>query len=127
MNVLIFTSSSDIKSNFVEISIYLNAANLPAKRELLNLYLDSFHSLPITRSDGTRLPYDEVVKLLDTETVDYNINFGSGVSEQIEVHIKVEKEKYETAIRWLRDLLFCSEFEISRCVPGQILKMYILD
>jgi hypothetical protein len=109
---------ADIQSNFVEISIYLNAAKLKAKTELLHLYLSSFHSLPLIRPDGTKVGYEDVVKLLDAETVDYNINFGSGISEQLEVHIKVEKDKYETAIRWLRDLLYSSDFDVSRWAPG---------
>lgn len=104
---------SDVQSNFIEVSIFLEAANLPAKRELLNLYMNTFHSLPIER-DGRTLPFEEVVKLLDTETVDYDISFGSGLSEQIEVSIRVEKDKYTTAISWLRDLLFGSQFDESR-------------
>jgi Zn-dependent M16 (insulinase) family peptidase len=104
---------SDVQSNFIEVSIFLNAANLAAKRELLALYLNTFHSLPVVR-DGSRLPFSDVVRLLDTETVDYDISFGSSLSEQIEVSIKVEKGKYATAISWLRDLLFNSEFEESR-------------
>ena len=104
---------TDVQSNFIEISIFLNAANLPAKRELLALYLNTFHSLPITR-DGSRLPFEEVVRLLDSETVDYDISFGSSLSEQLEISIKVEKDKYTTAISWLCNLLFNSEFDMGR-------------
>lgn len=108
-----FIQFEHVQSNFIEVSIFLEAANLPAKRELLNLYMNTFHSLPIER-DGRTLPFEEVVKLLDTETVDYDISFGSGLSEQIEVSIRVEKDKYTTAISWLRDLLFGSQFDESR-------------
>lgn len=62
------------------------------------------------------MPYDEVVNLLDTETVDYGIAFGSAMSEQLEVSIKVDKDKYKEAIVWLRKLLFASEFSVDRWV-----------
>lgn len=107
-------SSVDIQSNFVEISIFLDAADLPRNKELLTLYTNSFHSLPLIDSDGTRVPYDEVVKLLDTETVDYAIAFGTALSEQLEISIKVERNKYKEAIVWLRKLLFASEFSSER-------------
>lgn len=98
----------------MEISIFLDAADLPRHKELLTLYTNTFHSLPIIESDGTRIPYEEVVKLLDTETVDYGIAFGSALSEQLEISIKVEKDKYKEAIVWLRKLLFASEFSTER-------------
>lgn len=80
----------------------------------MTLYTSSFHSLPLIETDGTRVPYDEVVKLLDTETVDYGIAFGSALTEQLEISIKVEKDKYKQAIVWLRKLLFASEFSTER-------------
>lgn len=89
---------------------------MPKHKELLSLYTNSFHSLPLKESDGTRVPYDEVVNLLDTETVDYGIAFGSAMSEQLEVSIKVDKDKYKEAIVWLRKLLFASEFSVDRYV-----------
>lgn len=94
--------------------VFLNAAELPKHKDLLTLYIKSFHSLPLVQSDGTRVPYDEVVKLLDTETVDYGIAFGSALSEQLEISIKVDKAKYKEAIVWLRKLLFASEFSVDR-------------
>jgi Zn-dependent M16 (insulinase) family peptidase len=87
---------------------------LTKHKDLLNLYIHSFHSLPLVEEDGTRVPFDEVVKLLDTETVDYGIAFGSSLSEQVEISIKVEKSKYVEAVKWLRKLLFSSEFSVER-------------
>lgn len=110
----------DIQSNFVEVSVYMDAGNLAARKELLALYIGSFHSLPVTRADGTKLTYEEVVKLLDAETVDYDISLGAGLSEQLAISVKVEKEKYPIAIRWLNDLLFGAEFDVSRCVAGKV-------
>merc|ERR1719359_393981 len=103
-----------VQSNFIEVCIYFDAAALPVSRELLPVYLESLFSLPLTKADGTKVPYEEVVAQLDTETVDYGVHFGSGLSEQIEVNIKVEKDKYHTAIRWLRDLLFHTELDVAR-------------
>lgn len=94
--------------------IYFNAANLVANRSLLSLYTSTFHSLPVTRADGTKLTLEQVVEQLDTDSVYYAINFGSGLSEQIEMNIEVEKGQYEVAIAWLRDLLSRSEFDVDR-------------
>ncbi|KAK9896120.1 zinc metalloprotease [Cystobasidium minutum MCA 4210] len=109
-----FLQFEHVQSNFIEILVFLNAAELPKHKDLLTLYIKSFHSLPLVQSDGTRVPYDEVVKLLDTETVDYGIAFGSALSEQLEISIKVDKAKYKEAIVWLRKLLFASEFSVDR-------------
>lgn len=78
------------------------------------MYLESLFSLPLIKEDGRKLPYEEVVALLDTESVDYGVHFGSGLSEQVEVNIKVEKDKYQTAIRWLSDLLYHTELDVNR-------------
>lgn len=105
---------SDVKSNFLEIAIYLDAAKLSNHRDLITLYLNVFHSLPLILEDGTKMSFEEVVNSLDTETVEYDISFGAGLSEQIKVSIKVEKDKYEQAVRWMKNLLFCSEFDVER-------------
>jgi hypothetical protein len=66
----------------------------------------------VKRSLGEHLTHEEVVNKLDNETVSYEI--GLGVSGQfadvIRVSIKVETARYETAIAWLKDLVYGSEF-----------------
>ncbi|KNE93504.1 hypothetical protein PSTG_13132 [Puccinia striiformis f. sp. tritici PST-78] len=110
-----FVQFNHIKSNFITIHVNLSPPDLPAELfSLLPAYLHSFFSLPVTRKDGSRLSYDEVVHQLDTQTVEYDINLGSPISQTLEVIMKVEKSKYATAVSWLGDLLWRSEFDVDR-------------
>jgi Zn-dependent M16 (insulinase) family peptidase len=80
----------------------------------LPAYLQSFFSLPVVRKDGQRLKYTEVVQELDRETVEYDINLGSPITQTVEMYLKVEKSKYATAVGWLGDLLWRSQFDADR-------------
>jgi Zn-dependent M16 (insulinase) family peptidase len=97
----------------------LTATFFPSKlpirlRPLLPLYINSFFSLPIIRADSTQLTYEQVVKQLDAATVSYGIMFGSYLSEDISVCLKVERSQYSQGISWLRDLLSGSKFDLKR-------------
>lgn len=81
---------------------------------MLPIYLDSFFSLPVTRSDGTELGYEDVVRLLDAETLSYAIDINSPLQEGVTLRIKVAKDKYKIAIAWLSDLLHNSKFSVDR-------------
>ena len=65
-----------------------------------------------------RLTHEEVVNQLDNGTVSYDVGLGVSheFSEMFHVTIRVEKAEYETAIAWLRDLLYGSEFDKERYV-----------
>lgn len=112
-------AAADIDSRFIQIAIVLFPNNVdgydPAKlRALLPVYLDAFFTLPVTRADGTKLDFEEVVKQLDAETLTYNININEPLQEGVTLRMKVAKEKYETAIAWLSDLLYNSTFTEER-------------
>lgn len=110
-----FVHFNHIKSNFITIFISLSPPDLPAELfPLLPTYINSFFSLPVNRKDGSRLAYDEVVHQLDTQTVEYDINLGYPISQTLEIYMKVEKSKYPTAVSWLGDLLWRSEFDVDR-------------
>lgn len=66
------------------------------------------------RKDGSHLSYSEVVHQLDTQTVEYDVNLGSPITQTLEIYMKVERSKYATAIGWLGDLLWRSEFDVDR-------------
>jgi Zn-dependent M16 (insulinase) family peptidase len=57
-----------------------------------------------------------VINLLDDETVSYEVTLGfNGLfSDLVRVSIKVETERYASAIAWLRDLLYGSRFDRER-------------
>lgn len=82
----------------------------------MSTYLTSFFSLPVTRQSGERLTHEEVINKLDNETVSYEANLGIGdqFCETLRVSLKVETPLYETAIAWLRDLVYGSEFNKER-------------
>lgn len=82
----------------------------------LKVYLNAFFSLPVTRSDGTKLTHEEVVKQLDGLSVGYDINFGQGDLFQnlIRVTVRVEPKRYEEAVAWLKDLIYGAEFTKDR-------------
>lgn len=103
-------------SAFVSIAFVFPTSRLaPHLRPLLQLYLSTLFSLPIKR-DGRLLPFEEVVKGLDEDTVEYDagLGVGSGFGENVCIDLKVEKAKYLPAVRWLRDLVWESNFAIER-------------
>lgn len=68
------------------------------------------------RQSGERLSHEEVINKLDDETVSYEVGLGiaNSFAETLRITIKVENAAYETAIAWLRDLLYGSEFDKER-------------
>ena len=70
----------------------------------------------MTRQSGEQLTHEEVINKLDNETVSYEANLGIGdqFCETLRVSFKVETPLYETAIIWLRDLVYGSEFTKER-------------
>lgn len=63
-----------------------------------------------------RLSHEEVINQLDNETVTYEA--GLGISDTFTdilcVSIKVEVAHYETAVAWLKDLVYGAEFDKNR-------------
>jgi len=64
------------------------------------------------------LSHEEVVNQLDNDTVSYGV--GLGVSDSFtdifRVSIKVETAYYETAIAWLKDLVYGADFNKNRSI-----------
>ena len=85
-------------------------------RPYVVLYLSALFTLPLSFPDGTRLTHEEVINLLDKETISYDVNYGvsSVAAELLSVSIKVEVSKYATGISLLRDLIYHSEFAEDR-------------
>ena len=64
------------------------------------------------------LSHEEVVNQLDNETVSYAVGLGvmNSFTDILHVSIKVEIAHYETAIAWLKDVVFGAEFNKDRYV-----------
>lgn len=62
------------------------------------------------------MTHEEVINKLENETVSYDASTGisGGFTDLLRVSIKVETALYETAISWLKDLLYHSEFDKDR-------------
>lgn len=84
----------------------------------MTVYEYTFFSLPIVTSTGEKLGFEEVVVKLDDETSHYTCDLGfrhSYLADNFLVVIKVEKEQYELAVQWMKDLIYGAEFDIPRC------------
>lgn len=77
--------------------------------------MDNFFNTPMLR-DGKKIDFEQMIMELERDTVDYGMDSGQliGNPETITIKLQVEVEKYQTAIKWLRDLIFSSIFDIKR-------------
>ena len=82
----------------------------------MSAYLSSFFSLPVEKESGVRLTHEEVVNQLDNDTVSYEVGLGvsNSFTDTMRVSIKVETPLYETAISWLKDLIYGAQFDKDR-------------
>ena len=113
----LFIHFEHVETNFVHISLILGTESIPVPlRPLLSVYLESFFNLPILRN-GEKLEFEQVIMDLEKDTVSYGIESGArlGNPEVLNVHFQVEADKYETAIQWLKDLLFNGIFDPTVC------------
>jgi hypothetical protein len=96
--LLTSTFPLDINSSFIKLSVYISTANVASHlRPLTTLFLDALFTLPIETKDGL-IPYEEVVKRLSEDTVDYYASLGTSVGfrEVAMLGIKVEvRELYQ--------------------------------
>ena len=62
------------------------------------------------------MTHEEVINQLDDETVSYDIGLGlaGSFTDTLRISIRVEIAKYETAIAWLRDLVYGAKFDQER-------------
>ncbi|KAH8102439.1 Metalloenzyme, LuxS/M16 peptidase-like protein [Cristinia sonorae] len=112
-----FVQYDHVQSDFVSVHAYFSLAKLPNRlRPHISTYLSVLFSLPVTRSNGERLTHEEVVNQLDNDTVSYEVSLGvnGAFTEALRITIKVEVNNYESAIAWLKDLVYGSEFAKDR-------------
>jgi Zn-dependent M16 (insulinase) family peptidase len=117
--LIVYAFSFSQKSDFVSIHGFFSLDKLPNHlRPYMPAYLGAFFALPVVRHNGVRLTHEDVVDQLDDCTVSYKAKLGvSGdFTNTLRVAIAVEKSEYETAIAWMRDLIYGSEFNQERCV-----------
>ncbi|KAF9208991.1 hypothetical protein BGZ49_006848 [Haplosporangium sp. Z 27] len=117
-NIPYFIEFDHIKSEFVEFTLYFTSTELPAKlRPYLDIYFDSFFSLPLVDpSTGKETHYETVVKMLDNDTVSRGC--GMGVSDSFRqlalVVLKTSRDKYKEGISWLQKMTWNTRFDADR-------------
>lgn len=115
----------DAKTNFVTFSVLLNSAEGSSDGQNglkynLRLYLPLFCELvgeSAINRNGTRIPYQDVVTQLATDSINSSLRFGiddASFIQLIMLKLQVEKENYVKGINWLRDLIFETVFEEER-------------
>lgn len=110
----LFIHFEHIPSNFVRFKLVFGTSTVPVElKPLLTLYMMNFFSTPVVR-DGRTIDFEDVVLQLEKETVGYGIDSAGGNSEMLAILFNTEPEKYETAISWLRTLLFDAVHDPSR-------------
>ncbi|KAK5943462.1 hypothetical protein PMZ80_004469 [Knufia obscura] len=112
----LFIDFEHIPSNFARVNLMISTENVPVElRPLIPIYIEAFFNLPLKRGDTT-IPFEQVVVELERETVGYDIETAAGLgnSECLRIEFQVEIEKYDDAIRWIRELLFHSIFDLER-------------
>ncbi|EDO00209.1 hypothetical protein SS1G_03069 [Sclerotinia sclerotiorum 1980 UF-70] len=114
--VPLFLQFEHVPTNFVHLSLHFGTSEIPLEhRPLLSLFIDNFFDTPILR-DGKRVEFEQVVTELEHDTIKYEMRGGSslGDAEGLMIQFRVEREKYETAIEWIRTMMFDSIFDASR-------------
>ena len=102
-----------VPSQFVHLNLFVSTASIPVNlRPLIAIYFDMFFDTPVM-FDGVRVEYEKVVEQLEKDTVHMGISSGEYVDlpESVRIRLQVEPEKYQTAIKWLRTLLWDSIFD----------------
>ncbi|CDO96567.1 unnamed protein product [Kluyveromyces dobzhanskii CBS 2104] len=113
----LFIHFEHFPSQFIELHVALNA-DFVKNPELLPYYhvITELFSLPMKASDGSIVPFEDVVAQLKTETIDSFIGMGidGHFSNLIDFKIECKADSYEKAVKWLKSALFDTVFDESR-------------
>ncbi|KAI7861631.1 Metalloenzyme, LuxS/M16 peptidase-like protein [Spinellus fusiger] len=125
VDIPLFIQFDHINSSFINVSAHVSACSIPSHLlPYTRLFLKSIFSLPIER-EGVLVSYEEVVKELSKDTLEYNADVGTGAGfrELAVFTIKVEVSKYTKAIQWLKNIMWNTQFTVDRLkiVASQIL------
>ncbi|KAI8341775.1 Metalloenzyme, LuxS/M16 peptidase-like protein [Chlamydoabsidia padenii] len=124
-DVPLFIQYDHIRSRFVKIAAHIATSTIPTHLlPYTRLFLKAIFSLPVNRN-GTLIPYEDVVKGLSEDTLEYDASLGtsSGFRELAVFILKAKASNYEKAVQWLQDILWNTQFTAERLkvVASQIL------
>ncbi|KAI8354385.1 Metalloenzyme, LuxS/M16 peptidase-like protein [Mortierella sp. GBAus27b] len=113
-----FVEFEHIHSEFVEFTLFFTSTGLPARlRPYLDIYFESFFTLPLVDpATGKETSYEEVVKLLDNDTVSRYccVGVNNAFRQLALVVLKSERNKYADGIRWLKQMTWNTRFDADR-------------
>lgn len=110
----LFIHFEHVQSNFAHVSLIISTESVPIPlRPLLTIYLENMFTTPIERN-GQRIEFEQVIKELEKDTVDYGISLGSAIGnpEVLVMRLSVEVEKYASAIQWIKELIWNGVFDL---------------
>jgi len=110
----------DIHTNFVTLHTLLDTSSVPPSLKLfLPLFLEVLFESPVKRN-GAIIPHDVVIKELAEDTVSTAATLGvhceelrfscAAYAQMAHLFLQMSIAKYERGVRWLYELLFCSQF-----------------
>ena len=115
-NMPLFVQFDDVPWKFIEISVHVTMAGVPLNLlPLVPVFVENFFKTPIRR-DGKVVDYEDVVKDIQRDTIDYHIDSADwlGDKNSLMVNFSIEPDKYVTAIGWLRTMALDSVFDPER-------------
>jgi Zn-dependent M16 (insulinase) family peptidase len=106
---------SHTATHFVTVALYITTKDIPEDLlPYLQIYLDSFFSLPIVR-DGKVVDYEDVVSEVNSVAVSYSATLGvEEVSEVLSIIVRAEKSRYQEVVQLLGELFIYSVFDPER-------------
>lgn len=110
----LFIHFEHVQSNFAHVSLIISTESVPIPlRPLLTIYLENMFTTPIERN-GKKIEFEQVIKELEKDTVDYGISLGGGIGnpEVLVMRLSVEVEKYASAIQWFKELIWNGIFDL---------------
>ncbi|KAI8972685.1 Metalloenzyme, LuxS/M16 peptidase-like protein [Pilobolus umbonatus] len=124
-DIPLFIQYDHVKSHFAKVCAHISVSSIPSHLLLYTkLFLRTIFSLPIER-DGQLISYEDVIKGLSEDTVEYYANLGNnlGFHEFAVFTLKGKASKYDKIIQWLHDILWNTKFTEDRLkiVASQIL------
>ncbi|XP_076436922.1 uncharacterized protein C05D11.1-like [Babylonia areolata] len=112
----------DLTTNFARMMVLIDTSSIPlALKYYLPLFTEALMESPILR-DGEVIPHERVIAELekDTQSTDTGLGLPPGCfqcghfPQFLVVEVKVEEEKYERGVQWLRDVLHGTQFTAER-------------
>ncbi|KAK7094598.1 uncharacterized protein C05D11.1-like [Littorina saxatilis] len=112
----------DMSTNFARMLVLLDTSNLPLSlKYYLPLLTESLMESPILKN-GELISHERVIAELekDTQSTDTGLGVPPGCFQcghfphLLVAEVKVEEEKYEKGVEWLRDILYGTQFTAER-------------